>query len=156
MIKSISILKCLCEEYKMSKSKIYRSGVLPYHIDEEGILKLLFMRPSDPKFGGDSFQIAKGKHEEGEDAETAGLREAEEELGLFSGNVEVLTRLGKFLGRTSMFVAKVKDPDMFGDPCYETAETKWMTPEEFQEEGRDLHKPVVKAAVRYIKNVEGL
>lgn len=137
----------------MSKKKTCRSGVLPYYI-EEGAVKILFMRPSDPKFGGDTFQIAKGKHEDGESAEEAGLREAGEELGLFEGNIGVIHTLGKFLGRTDMFVVKVNDQDMFGDPCNETAETKWMTPEEFQTEGRDLHKPVVKAAVRFIKKQE--
>ena len=40
---------------------------------------------------------------------------------------------------------------MFGDPTYETAETKWMTPDEFQHSGRGLHKAVVKAAVRAIE-----
>lgn len=139
----------------MAKKKIYRSGVLPYYI-EEGQIKILFMRPSDPKFGGKSFQMAKGKHEEGETAKEAGLREASEELGLFKGNIEHTHNLGKFLGRTHVYVAKIKDPDMFGDPDAETEETKWMTPEEFQAEGRSLHKAVVKAAVRYIKEKEGL
>ncbi len=31
-----------------------------------------------------------------------------------------------------------------------------MTPDEFYAEGRDLHKPVVKAAVRTIKQKEGM
>jgi ADP-ribose pyrophosphatase YjhB (NUDIX family) len=137
----------------MSKKKIERSGVLPYYIDD-GEIKILFMRPSEPKYGGDVFQIAKGKHEEGETAEEAGLREGFEELGLYKGNIEHLHNLGVFLGRTTVFVAKIKDPEMFGDPHFETKETKWMTPEQFQSEGRDLHKPVVKAAVRYIEKKE--
>lgn len=135
----------------MSRKKIDRSGVMPYYIDEEQI-KILFMRPSDPKYGGDVFQIAKGKHEDGETAEEAGLREANEELGLYKGNIKHLHELGKFLGRTTMYVAEINDPEMFGDPRFETKETKWMTPDEFQSEGRDLHKPVVKAAVRYIES----
>ena len=139
----------------MSKKKTNRAGVLPYYL-EENTIKILFMRPSDAKFGGDVFQIAKGKYEDGETGEEAGLREANEELGLFEGNIEGLHELGKFLGRTDVFVAKIKDPALFGDPCNETAETKWMTPEEFQEVGRDLHKPVVKAAVRHIEEKEDL
>lgn len=139
----------------MAKKKIERSGVLPYYIDE-GQIKILFMKPSNPKYGGSSFQMAKGKHEEGEGPEEAGLREAGEELGLFKGNIERTHKLGNFLGRTHVYVCKIKDTDMFGDFCDETAETKWMTPEEFQAEGRDLHKPVVKAAVRYIQRTEGM
>lgn len=133
----------------MSK-KISRSGVIPYIIENDEI-KMLFMKPSDPKFGGSEFQIAKGKHEEGEDALEAGLREAGEELGLFKGNIVESYDLGTFMGRTSVYVVKVKDKELFGDPCFETSETRWMTPEEFACEGRDLHKPVVKAAVRLIK-----
>jgi hypothetical protein len=45
---------------------------------------------------------------------------------------------------------------MFGDPHHETEETKWMTPEEFYEEGRELHVPVVKAAARLIAKTEKL
>ena len=134
----------------MSKKKIYRSGVIPYYI-KEGELKMLFMKPSNPKFGGETFQIAKGKHEEGESSLETGLREAGEELGLFSGNVIHTDEIGEFMGRTTIFVSEITDPDKFGDPCDETGEVKWMTPEEFQKEGRDLHKPVVKAAVRHIK-----
>ena len=136
----------------MSRKKIERSGVIPYCLEDDQI-KILFMKPSDPKYGGDVFQIAKGKHEEGETPEEAGLREATEELGLFTENIVSTHELGKFLGRTHMFVCEVKDPspDQFGDPCFETGATKWMTPDEFYKEGRDLHVPVVKAAVRFIE-----
>lgn len=138
----------------MSK-KIKRSGVIPYIIEDKEI-KMMFMKPSDAKYGGDVFQIAKGKHEEDETALEAGLREASEELGLFEGNVIETFDLGTFLGRTSIFVTKIKDKEMFGDPCDETETIAWLTMEEFEESGRDLHKPVVKAAVRLIKKEEGI
>lgn len=134
----------------MTKKKIERSGVLPYYIDG-GEIKILFMRPSNGKYGGDVFQMAKGKHEDGEDPLEAGLREANEELGLFKGNITNTHKLGVFLGRTHVYVVEIENPDFFGDPHFETKETRWMTPEEFQAEGRDLHKPVVKAAVRWIE-----
>lgn len=134
----------------MSRRKVYRSGVLPYFIKDDEIL-LLFMKPSNPKYGGDTFQMAKGKHEDGESALEAGLREAGEELGLFRGNIVHTHELGTFLGRTTVFIVEVKDPDAFGEPHFETGDTKWMTSKEFLHSGRDLHKPVVQAAVRYIK-----
>jgi 8-oxo-dGTP pyrophosphatase MutT (NUDIX family) len=137
----------------MAKKIIYRAGVIPYII-EDGEVKMLFMRPSDGKYGGDVFQLAKGKFEEGETAEEAGLREASEELGLFSGNVEQLTELGVFMVRTTVFVAKIKDKDHFGEPHFETKEVKWMTAKEFQNTGRDLHKPIIKAAIRKIEKLE--
>lgn len=138
-----------------NKKKINRSGIVPYYV-VEGDIKMLFMKPSDPKFGGDCFQIAKGKQEPGEDLETTALREGQEELGLFEGNIETIHRIGKFLGYTEMYVARIKDPDFFGDPHFETSATRWMEPSEFLSEGRDLHKPVVKAMVRLIEKKEGL
>ena len=137
----------------MTKELIYRAGVIPYFI-EEGEIKMLFMKPSKKKFGGAEFQIAKGKREEGEDDEETAFREAREELGLFSGNVSLRTDLGNFLGRTRVYLAKIEDPEMFGDPCSETGEVKWMTPKEFNKKGRSIHRPVVKAAVRKIKKLE--
>jgi hypothetical protein len=56
------------------------------------------------------------------------------------------------MGRTTVFIAEVKDVNMFGEPHFETKETVWLTPSEFNEQGRDLHKPVVKAAVRLIED----
>lgn len=134
------------------KPKIYRAGIIPY-VYEDDELKMLFMRPSNPDFGGDVFQIAKGKYEEGENAEDAALREGSEELGLFSGNIKQLHALGTFLGRTEFFLAEIKDKDMFGDPHFETKEVQWMVPKQFYKEGRDLHKPVVKAAVRFLNKI---
>ena len=139
----------------MAKKKIYRAGVIPYTI-EDGEIHMLFMKPSDTKYGGNGFQIAKGKYEEGETAVEAAYREAGEELGLFGPNVDESTELGTFMGRTTIFIAKIKDKGMFGDPHFETAEVKWMTPEEFQREGRDLHRPVVKSAVRKIKTLDNI
>jgi 8-oxo-dGTP pyrophosphatase MutT (NUDIX family) len=120
--------------------------------DEE--IKMLFMKPSKEKFGGGEFQIAKGKKEEDETDEDTAFREAREELGLFTGNVSKRTDLGNFLGRTRVYLAKIEDPDKFGDPCEETGEVKWMTPDEFNASGRTIHRPVVKAAVRKIKKLE--
>lgn len=138
----------------MSK-KVDRSGVIPYII-EDGQIRMMFMKPSDAKFGGDVFQIAKGKTEQGETPLEAGLREGFEELGLFAGNISETYDLGTFLGRTSIHVLKVQDKTLFGDPCDETEEVAWLTPDEFDAVGRDLHKPVIKAAVRMIKKNEGL
>lgn len=133
----------------MSK-KIYRAGIIPYYQDGDNI-KMMFMIPAEKKFSGKEPQIAKGKMEDGESELETALREGKEELGLYKGNLEDIYELGKFLGRTTIFVARVKDVDMFGDPHFETESTKWMSPEEFQKSGRNLHKPIIKAAVRYIE-----
>lgn len=135
--------------------KVNRAGVIPYII-ENGKIKMMFMKPSISKFGGDCFQIAKGKQEKDETPKEAALREASEEIGLFEGNILELYDLGTFMGRTSIYVAKMKDKKMFGDPNFETSEVKWMTADRFDEIGRDLHKPIIKAAVRLIKDKEEL
>lgn len=134
----------------MAETKIYRAGVIPYILDNFGNVEMLFMKPSDPKFGGDKFQVAKGKVDGNESAIEAAWREGREELGLFKGNVSDVQHLGTFLGRTNVFIMKIKDKNMFGDPDFETAETKWMNVDEFSDIGRDLHKPMVKAAYRMI------
>lgn len=140
-----------------SKSVIYRAGLIPYYQDDSGDIRMLFMKPSDPEYGGDTFQIAKGKVEE-DDAnhQAAALREAKEEIGLFVGNVIKTEEVGNFMGRTTVFVSKIRDPNMFGEPSFETGDVAWLTLEEFLDIGRDLHKPVVQACYRQIERMEDL
>ena len=136
---------------------VYRAGLIPYYIGEDGTIRMLFMKPSDPEYGGECFQIAKGKVED-DDAnhKAAALREAKEEIGLFVGNVIFTEEVGVFMGRTTVFISKIKDPIMFGEPSFETGDVAWMTIDEFVNEGRDLHRPVVQAAYRMIERMENI
>lgn len=144
------------EQQQREKHLVYRAGTIPYVV-ENGKIEMLFMRPSDSEFGGFTYQIPKGKVEdEDPDHLFAALREAKEEVGLFIGNVIRTDEVGVFMGRTTVFMTKVKNKHMFGEPSYETESVKWMSPETFAEEGRDLHKPVVAAVVRKIKQLENL
>lgn len=131
------------------KGKLYRAGLLPYVI-EDGVIKFLFMKPSDHRYGGDRFQIAKGKVEAGETSEQAAIREASEELGLVVDNIHTPTFLGEFLGRTSVYMAAVKNKDLFVEPCSETSDTEWLTLAEYQSVGRALHLPIVQDAARTV------
>ena len=115
---------------------------------------MLFMAPSDPKFGGPEMQCCKGKVEEGETILEAALREGFEELGLFRGNIKSYKQIPLELGKTTFFVAEIEDPELFGIPHFETGATKWLFLNEFLEQGRKLHKPVVKCAVDTILNGE--
>lgn len=152
---------------------IHRAGAIPYVI-ENGEPVLMFMKPSSAEFGGSlvetvhadgtttsefvaKWQIAKGKIET-TDASTkdAALREAKEEVGLFIGNVILTEEVGVFMGRTTIFVVKVKDRDMFGSPGYETEDVAWLTEDQFIAEGRTLHIPTVQASLRTIRKLEGL
>lgn len=135
------------------KNKVDRAGVIPFYI-KDGEPLFLFMVPSNPKYGGDEFQIAKGKVEEHELPENAALREGGEELGLVESNIEQYTFLGKYLGRTWIYLAHIKDESLFNKPHFETGDTRWMTNKQFQEEGRKLHRIIVQEAYDKIHSRE--
>lgn len=118
---------------------------------------MMFMVPSDTMYGGPDYQLAKGKVDP-DDATTedAAIREACEELGLFKSNIEYVTEVGTYLGRTDVFIAKIHNKQAFGVPDFETGATAWMTPEEFEATGRPLHRPLVRDCVELIKELEGL
>lgn len=137
------------------KKLIYRAGTIPYVVEDDKVL-MMFMKPSNPEFGGSDFQIAKGRVEDGEDTKTAALREAKEELGLFLSNIHAAEEVGVFMGRTTLYIAKVKDRSLFGEPSFETAETAWLTLDQFAHIGRDLHYAAVKTAHEKIVRQEGL
>lgn len=126
-------------------TQIYRAGLIPAFIEDDEII-MLFMKPSDSKYGGPDFQIAKGKIETKETNVEAAIREAGEELGLKTNNIVELHNLGSWLGRTTFFIGLVKDKTAFGDFHFETGDTKWMTLNEFMESGRPIHKGIVKYA----------
>jgi 8-oxo-dGTP diphosphatase len=136
----------------MNKTKKLRGGVIPYHITD-GQTEMLFMVPSDAEYGGADWQVAKGKVDPGETVKECAFREACEELGLFMPNITEEYELGEF-ANIGVWIAKIEDKNLFGEPHWETGDTKWMTAEQFEEEGRDLHKPIVKAAVRLINRKE--
>lgn len=139
---------------QQEKKMVYRAGLIPYVINEHRQAVMMFMIPSNAEYGGPLPQIAKGKVEEGETPLQAALREAKEEIGLFIGNVIKTEEVGQFMGRTTVFVSKIKDGSMFGEPSFETGKTVWLTLDQFVESGRELHKPVVKAAYRTIMKME--
>jgi 8-oxo-dGTP pyrophosphatase MutT (NUDIX family) len=143
---------------ELERKLVHRAGLIPY-IVEDGEIKMMFMKPTEAvaEWSGDTFQIAKGKIEEDdESAMHAAIREASEELGLFRGNIILTEEVGVFMGRTTVFVSKVKDQNMFGLPSFETSDTRWMTEAEFLDEGRILHHSVIQASVRLIKKHENL
>lgn len=140
-------MNCYYEIRGIYMSKIYRSGIIPFYIENEEIY-MLFMRPSDEKYGGDTFQIAKGKVEDNESDREAALREGFEELGLLSENIEELIDVGSYLGRTSIYLARIKNKDNFGEYHFETKETKWLSFSEFEKIGRNIHVPIVRQIIK--------
>jgi len=133
-----------------------KAGVIPYYINEEGKPVMMFMVPSNPKYGGSQFQIAKGRVEPGENLQQGAVREAEEELGLIESNIKQIKSLGTStltgLDETyllTVFIAEIKNPTHFGQPHYETGKREWLTLEQFRSVGRANQLPVVTKAQSY-------
>jgi 8-oxo-dGTP pyrophosphatase MutT (NUDIX family) len=129
---------------------VRKAGVIPYFRSKEGLV-MLFMKPSNPKFGGDKFQIAKGNIDPGEDVQTAAIREGSEELGLVPSNIVKIEKMAeqRLTGTDSSYIitvyaAEVKDQSAFTKPHYETAATRWMSMDEFRAEGRLSHLSIVQ------------
>jgi len=127
-----------------------RAGVIPFFVDGDTI-KMMFMQcVTSPDAG---WQIAKGGIEKNETIREGALREASEELGLFEPNCTTVKSIGSFGGIT-LYIAKVADQDMFGDPDpAETIATAWLTLEEFSETGRLSQKHIVKQAFEEISEI---
>jgi 8-oxo-dGTP pyrophosphatase MutT (NUDIX family) len=137
-----------------------KSGFIPYIFNEAGVPVFMFMVSSNSKYGGSDPAIAKGKVDKGESLEQAGIREAEEELGLKQSNIRPGTiRLAwrgmvKGLDATyemAVYMGEVKDKEDFDEPHYETKHVEWMTAAEFAKRGRHTQDMIVKAANRLIK-----
>ena len=137
----------------MNRKKIYRAGVIPFVELENFSHKMLFMKPSCSKYGGDKYQIAKGKKEKNDKTlKHTAIREAYEELGFNISNVKQMWKLGVYLGRTTIYVAKMNNMWDFSEFGHETKSIKWLTCEEYYTVGRELHVPIIHDAVDYIIN----
>lgn len=132
-----------------ANQNIFRAGIIPYYFDGE-LIRFNFMKPSDPKYGGPDWQIAKGRVENDDDNLSTALREGAEELGLRESNIIGVTELGVYLGRTCVFICEIEDSKDFGPFHYETGAVVWMTLNEFEIDGRELHVPIVREAHDYI------
>jgi 8-oxo-dGTP pyrophosphatase MutT (NUDIX family) len=137
----------------MNSTKIFRAGLVPVLITTDGI-KMLFMKPSNSLYGGPFFQIAKGRVEDNEDFKAAAIREGGEELGIRSEDIAKLHYMGKFLGRTHIYACELKSNFKLVDFCWETGDVKWMTLEQFETEGRELHKKIVKLIHEHFSKIE--
>lgn len=127
-----------------------KAGAIPYFV-KNGVIRMLFMIPSDARYGGSDPQIAKGQLEDGEDKFESAIREAEEELGLKRINIlqDTLESQTFFVSGLKnayeMYVVcfKVAAHDDFDAPHYETKATVWLTLDEFVLRGRSIHVDIV-------------
>lgn len=135
--------------------QIWRAGLIPFFINDDGVIEMLFMIPSDQRYGGSDPQMAKGRIDDDEQPEETALREAKEELGLVTGNIAgELKYFGVHLGRTHVYACEVKSKDRFGMFSYETQDTRWMTEDDFRKNGRDIHRKIVSMVADYAYDVK--
>ena len=134
-----------------------KAGVIPFIVLPDGSVKMMFMSPSDPSYGGPRPQIAKGGVDQGESIKEAAIREGEEELGLNRSNIIAIyavppvTLSGLDATYTmSIFAVQVKDHKNFGMPHFETGATYWLTDEQFALRGRKTQQQLVDAAAAVI------
>lgn len=137
-----------------------RAGFIPYVI-EDGEPVFYFMVPSKEEFGGTKPQIAKGQIDHSENARSAALREAQEELGLKASNLKnetiKLAWRGNLRGSSetyeiTVFIGEVENKKDFDEPHHETGDRRWMTIKDFREEGHEPHLKIVRTARNLIRD----
>lgn len=146
---------------------VQKAGIIPYYIDKERNMWMMFMVSSDPKYGGPLPQISKGYVDPEDEGSLSGaIREGQEELGLKLENVtherfgvyEVYK--GSIKGDEKeysfkLYACEIKDRSDFDKPHFETKEVVWMTPAQFQFYGREAHRDLVKQAFAKIGEHHG-
>lgn len=119
------------------------------------------MIPSNPIYGGDKMQIAKGNYEQNDHilAESA-IREAEEELGLYREFLNKVEMLGiyKINGFKSsydltIYEARISDNAKWNKPHYETSWSDWVDIDTAIKDGRKNQIPILKDLQRKIKGI---
>lgn len=132
--------------YNSHDRGVNRAGLVPFYWNEEKQeFEMMFMKPSNPLYGGPHFQICKGKIEDNETSMETAVREAEEELGLPRGLITAVYDCGCWLGRTQFYSAIVTSKESYLPCDEETGEVDWMTLSEFESIGRDIHVDVVRS-----------
>jgi 8-oxo-dGTP pyrophosphatase MutT (NUDIX family) len=128
--------------------KKLKAGIVPFYFVGNDP-HMMFMKPSDARYGGTKFQIAKGHIDRGENPLEAALRECNEELGLVESNIVWLEKCGEFFGNHHIYVALLRSdcPSKFEPFTDETSDVAWMNESVFVDSGRKKHRPVVQECV---------
>jgi 8-oxo-dGTP pyrophosphatase MutT (NUDIX family) len=122
--------------------KLKRAYMIPVFV-HQGNIYIMVMRPSDKKFGGTEYQIAKGRIDPGETSLEAAIRECEEELGLFLPENSAVS-LGYYFNNTGeVFYSIVDNSEYQTKPCHETIHTAWLSLSEFMLIGRGIQKHII-------------
>jgi 8-oxo-dGTP pyrophosphatase MutT (NUDIX family) len=152
----MKVNEILCEDTDESKLR-FKAGVVPYVI-QNGIIKMLFMVPSDAAYGGTQPCISKGGSDPGETPQQTAVREGEEELGL---PASIYTQVypsakARIAGMTSSYDFYVFAGQMKSMPSkipfgHEVGAVHWLTMEEYQKYGRKNQLALVQQTYDSIK-----
>lgn len=124
-----------------------RSGLIPIYI-EYGRVFACCMIPSNPKFGGDKPQMAKGHIENDLEPEENAIKEAQEELGLKVPNIHSIHYLGDYT-RISCYTCLVHDPEDFDEPHWESDWAGWIDITDGLNEIRDVQREMFSDCLEY-------
>jgi len=129
-----------------------RAGLIPCVL-KNNHWYIALMKPSNPKYGGTDWQLAKGVVEENDDFKTTAVKECQQELGITINinNIKLLWYNKQTL--TQWFFVELKSllpmkPGPNEDGIIETGETIWMEINQAEEEIRDWQKPIIKMLKR--------
>lgn len=139
-------------------NKREKSACLPFHKENEKI-KMLFMRPSNPLYGGTYLQLPKGTIENGYNPEETIKKELEEEVGLVESNIEHLIFLFKDKLKDCnvyVYAAQVIDTNALQPFHYETSEVKWLYVNDVKHEVRKSQHSIIYKAFGKIIDVFNL
>lgn len=132
-----------------------KAGIIPYYADGTA----LFFISSNAEYGGIDPSIAKGRIDKGETPIQAAVREGAEELGLKKSNflnTPFLVWSGSVAGMAatyemSVFAVEVKSKNDFSQAGSETGSTVWLDLNTQIGKVRDIHQPIVKSLVSFLK-----
>lgn len=135
-----------------------RAGIIPYFVGENNQIEFAFMVPSNPAFGGELAQIAKGRIDSSESPIEAALREGQEELGLLQQNLRgPIDTVGQYHIKgdcesyyLKVYTVEVHTKENFTQPHFETGSVVWLTADQFQIHGRETQAVVVAQCAQLV------
>jgi 8-oxo-dGTP pyrophosphatase MutT (NUDIX family) len=130
--------------------KVIRAMLVPYQ-KHENVLYFLCMRPSDSKYGGPSYQLCKGRIDDGETSYEAAIREGEEELGIDRTELKNIEFVATVMDKTChLYVAELPINNKFNKLQFETVHVAWLTHAEFQKIGRDWQRKILDKVIKHL------
>ena len=135
-----------------------KAGSIVYHRDNDDV-KMLFMKPSNPKFGGFHYQLAKGTIDDGFTPEQTAVKESLEELGVIPSNIKSIKYLFTDVikhssGRSHalyLYAIELDDRNKMIPFHYETDNIKWLDISEIDTQVRRSQLETVHKAYGIIK-----